>query len=130
MLLKTIARKTLKLKNHKIDKVEQDQDGTIRIYLRRKIGRRLESKCCETKSRVVDYLPRRTWKHVSIWGIKIEIVYAPARVKCTDCGKLTVEKVPWSLGKCRLTVQLISHLTLFAELLPWKQVATLFGVHY
>lgn len=130
MLLKTIARKTLELKNHKIDKIKQVEDGTIRIYLSAKKRRRLKSKCCKKKSHVVDYLPSRSWKHVSIWGIKVTLVYAPARVRCSDCGRLSVEKIPWSLGKCRLTVPLISYLTLFAELLPWKQVAHLFGVHW
>lgn len=130
MLLKTIARKTLELKNHKIDKIEETEDGTIRIYLSAKKRHRQKSDCCETKSRVVDQLPQRTWKHISLWGIKVELVYAPARVRCSGCGRLSVEKIPWNLGKCRLTVPLIMYITIFAELLPWKQVAKLFSVHW
>lgn len=130
MLLKTIAQKTLELKSHKIDTIKQAADGTICIYLSAKKRRKLESICCGKKSPAVDNLPARSWKHVAMWGLPVKLIYAPRRVRCIDCGKLLVEKIPWSLGKCRLTVQLISYLTLFAELLPWKQVAQLFGVHW
>jgi hypothetical protein len=33
MFVKTIARKTLGLKNHKIDKVKETSEGTIEIHI-------------------------------------------------------------------------------------------------
>jgi len=56
------------------------------------------------------------------------IIYQPRRVRC--CGKLIVEKIPWSIGKCRLTIQMIMAIAIMAKLLPWKQVANLFCVHW
>jgi len=66
MLLKTIARKTLELKNHRIDKIVQSDKGEIIIHLQAKKRRRLESSCCHKKARVIDHLPERTWSHV-LW---------------------------------------------------------------
>lgn len=130
MLLKSIARKTLGLKNHRIDTIKRNDKGQIIMHLQAKKRRLLESSCCHEKSRVIDHLPERRWSHVSLWGLKVKLVYGPARVRCSGCGRAVVEAIPWSLGKCRLTVPLIMYITIFAELLPWKQVAALFSVHW
>ena len=130
MLIETIARKTLELNNHRIVKVEHKDGEEITFYLKAKKRRNLESSCCLKKSRVVNCFPMRRWSHVSLWGHKVKLFYSPARVRCKQCGKLVVEAIPWSLGKCRLTVPLIMYITLFSELLPWKQVSRLFSVHW
>ena len=82
ILVKTIARKTLELKNHKIDRVIETADGAVEILISQKKRRTLPSSCCKKKSRVVDVLPSRTWRHVSLWGRKVLIVYSP----CLDSG--------------------------------------------
>jgi transposase len=56
--------------------------------------------------------------------------YAPARVSCERCGAVCVEAVPWSQGKCRLSVGLIWLLAAWTKLLAWDVVARLFGVHW
>ena len=128
MLVKTIARKTLGLKNHKIDKIKETPEGTIEIHISHKKRRLLPCKNCNEKHKVVDKLPERKWQHVSLWGRKVTIIYSPCRVMCR--GKLVVEDIPWSVGKSRISTALVSHLSIFAELLPWKQVAELFHVHW
>lgn len=130
MLLKTIARKTLGLKNHKIDKIKETENGTIQIDISCKKRRRLPSSCCKKPSHVVDALNPRRWNHVSLWGRKVVMVYKPARVRCSRCGKLVVEDIPWSMGKSNLTTPLIAYISIMAELLPWKQVADLFHIHW
>ena len=128
MLVKTIARKTLELNNHKIDKIKENPEGEIKIYISHKKRRLLPCENHDGKYKVVDQLPERRWQHVSLWGREVEIVYSPCRVMCQ--GKLVVEDIPWSRGKIRITVPLISHIGIMAELLPWKQVAELFHVHW
>lgn len=128
MLVKTIARKTLELKNHKIDKIKETPEGTIEIYISHKKRRLLPCNNDEGKYKVVDQLHERRWQHVSLWGREVEIVYSPCRVMCQ--GKLVVEDIPWSRGKIRISAPLISHIGILAELLPWKQVAELFHVHW
>ena len=77
-----------------------------------------------------DRLHVREWKHVALWGIPVKLMYRPARVKCPACGKVRVEDIPWSQGKCRLSNGLIRLLSVWAKLLAWDVVAKLFGVHW
>lgn len=56
--------------------------------------------------------------------------YAPRRVTCPLCSQVRVEAIPWSVGKCRLTVGLIEVLGAWAKLLAWNVVAELLGVHW
>ena len=128
MLVKTIARKTLELKNHKIDKIKETLEGTIEIYISHKKRRLLPCNNDGGKYKVVDQLPERRWQHVSLWGREVVIIYSPCRVMYQ--GKLIVEDIPWSKGKIRITAPLIAHIGIMAELLPWKQVAELFHVHW
>jgi len=99
MLLKTIARKTLELKNHKIDKIKETPEGKIEIYISPKKRLLLPCKNQVGKYKVVDRLPERRWKHVSLWGREVEIIYSPCRV--LSKGKLVVEDIPWSMGRKR-----------------------------
>lgn len=130
MLIKSIVKKTLRLKAHKVDRVSELSDGSIKIELSAIKRRRLESSCCGKKSRVVDKIAARQWKHTRLWGREVLVVYKPSRVRCDDCNRLVVEDIPWSIGKTRLTTYLIMQIVMLAELLPWKQVAELFGVHW
>ena len=66
----------------------------------------------------------------AIMGIPVKLVYAPARVKCRECGNVRVERIPWAQGKCGLSVGLIWLLATWAKLLAWDVVARLFGVHW
>lgn len=96
------------------------------------VWRRKRHPCgtCGTMGRVRDRLKPRRWKHVPMWGIPVTLVFAPARVACATCGKVRVASIPWSQGKCRLSVGLIWLLAAWCKLLPWDQVAKLFGVHW
>ena len=116
MLVKTKARKTLELKNHKIDRIIKTPKGTIEIHISHKKRRLLPCGNDDGKYKVVDQLPERRWQHVSLWGHETELVYSPCRVMCH--GKLVVEDIPWSRGKIRITAPLISHIGIMAELLP------------
>jgi len=60
----------------------------------------------------------------------VTLRYAPARVRCARCGAVCVEAIPWSQGKCRLSVGLIWLLAAWTKLLAWDVVARLFNVHW
>jgi len=129
MLVKSIARKTLGIKDHVIKKVvEEDESLMIHLDLRRR--RKLPCSTCKTPGRVRDRLKPRTWKHVPLWGIAVFLVYAPARVDCHVCGKIRVEDIPFSKGKCRTTTAMQSFLAAWCKLLAWDVVAQQFGVHW
>lgn len=129
MLIKSMIRKTLGVKRHVIQKVEQTEDGLV-VYLDRHQRRLLACSACGTLGKVRDRLQARRWKHVPLWGIPVTLVYSPARVSCTVCDKVRVEDIPWSQGKCRLSVGMIWLLASWCKLLAWDVVAKHFGVHW
>ena len=129
MLVRSIVRETLGIKRHVVTRVSKNgQEITIELD----VWRRKRHPCgtCGTMGRVRDRLKPRRWKHVPMWGIPVTLVFAPARVACATCGKVRVASIPWSQGKCRLSVGLIWLLAAWCKLLPWDQVAKLFGVHW
>lgn len=129
MLVGSIVRETLGIKSHVVKAVEKSETG-LRVILDVRRGRRLACSVCGHQGRVRDRLRPRSWKHVPLWGMPVVLRYAPARVMCRHCGKVKVEAIPWSEGKSRLSKGLIWLLAAWCKLLPWKQVAQLFGVHW
>jgi transposase len=128
MLVRSIVRRTLGIKAHVVTAVEESDAG-LRVRLDVRRGRRLACSVCGRPGRVRDRLRTRSWKHVPLWGIPVTLEYAPARVKCLQCG-VRVEAIPWSEGKSRLSKGFVALLSAWCRLLPWKQVARLFGVHW
>ena len=129
MLISSVVRTTLGVKRHGVKRVVNDEGGfTIDLEVWK--GRRLPCGSCGTLGRVRDRLERCTWRHVLLWGLPVRLRYAPARVQCGKCGKVRVETIPWSQGKCRLSSGLIWTLSSWIKLLPREQVARLFGVHW
>ena len=129
MLVESMVRTTLGIKDHVVKKAEQNDDG-LRIVLEVRRRRRLPCGTCGTRGRVRDRLGLRQWKHVPLWGVPTTLMYSPARVGCRQCGKIRVEAIPWSQGKCRLSVGLIWLLSAWCKLLAWDVVAKLFAVHW
>ena len=129
MLVKSLIRKTINVKRHKVIKVTQTLDG-LEVQLDRKRRRRLPCGQCGTPAQVRDRLRPRRWQHVPLWGIPVTLVYSPARVRCLKCGKICVEDIPWSQGKCRLSQGLIWVLSTLTKLLAWDVVARMFNVHW
>ena len=129
MLVKSLILKTINVKRHKVIKVTQTLDG-LEIHLDRKRRRRLPCGQCGTQAKIRDRLCPRRWQHVPLWGIPVTLVYSPARVSCPKCGKICVEDIPWSQGKCRLSQGLIWVLSTLTKLLAWDVVARMFHVHW
>jgi transposase len=129
MLVESIVRQTLGIKRHVVKAVVQGDEG---IEVQLDIRKRWKQPCgtCGTLARVRDRLKVRRWRHVPMWGIPVTLAFSPARVACGTCGKVRVATMPWSQGKCRLSVGLIWLLAAWCKLLAWDQVATLFGVHW
>ena len=129
MLIESIVKETLQVKDHRVETVRYEGSKLV-VELTAKKRRRLPCSICSTRSRVRDKLRQRAWRHVPLWGIPVELRYAPRRVTCPLCSKVRVEAIPWSVGKCRLTVGLIEVLGAWAKLLAWNVVAQLMGVHW
>jgi len=128
VLIKSLVRETLGVKDHKVMKVSGDISG-LTIFMERKKRRKLTCSCCGGRSWIYDTLKERTWRHVPLWGIPVSIIYRPRRVDCPDCG-VKVEDVPWGMGKGRLTKPFIILLATWARLLSIETVAGLFDVSW
>jgi transposase len=128
MLVENIVRMTLGIKDHRVTRVEL-VGGEVRIGLAAKKGRRLPCSVCGGRCRPRDELKERRWRHVSVWGMPVFLLYRPRRVVCPSHG-IKVERIPWSIGKQRVSQPLITVLAFWARLLPWDQVATLFQVRW
>lgn len=129
MFIESIVKETLGIKKHRVKRIKKIE-GKIIIELDCRKAWRLPCGHCETLGRVRDRLKTREWKHVPLWGIPVCIQYRPARVKCPRCGKVRVEAMPWSQGKCRLSVGFIWLIAAWAKLLPWDVTADKFDVHW
>jgi transposase len=128
VLVESIARKTLGLKDHRVAEVEGDESG-MTIRLEAKMGRLLPCSGCGRECRRRDRLEGRIFRHVPLWGAAVTMFYAPRRVQCPDCG-VRVEKIPWADGKSRLTSAFVVMLATWARLLSWQVVGKLFGVSW
>ncbi|MFH0939101.1 MAG: ISL3 family transposase [Planctomycetota bacterium] len=82
-------------------------------------------KTTENRKSVYDHLEERMFEFVPIWGIPVLLLYAMRRVACTDCG-VRVEKVPWAVGKSRLTIAFACYLAEWGKDMSWSKVAQRF----
>lgn len=128
MLVETIVRKTLSIKRHRVKKVVQE-NGRLAVYLAHDRRFRLVCSSCGLKGPGYDTLPQRRWQHVPLWGIPVDLVYAPRRVECAQCG-IKIEAVSWNHGKSPVSKPLSVVLATWAKLLAWDVVGRLFGFHW
>ncbi len=128
MQVESIVRETLGVKDHRVVEVGRDTDG-LRIRMEVRRGRKVRCGECGRRLWPKDILRERRWRHVSLWGIPVYLVYRPRRVRCPEHG-VRVEGIPWSLGKRRVSVQLVEVISFWARLLPWAEVGKLFGVSW
>ena len=90
--------------------------------------RRYSPRCgrCLEPARYRDTRRPRRFRHVPLWGIAVELRYAPRRVRCPRCDGVHVESMPWVSGTQQMTRALMVTLATWARALPWQQVARLF----
>lgn len=128
MLISSIVRLTLGIKDHRIVSVELISNE-LRIHLAVKKRRKLPCSICGRRCRPKDRIRQRRWRHVSLWGIPVFLHYYPRRVVCPEHG-IKVERIPWSMGKKPISFPLITVLSFWSRLLPWDQVANHFNVSW
>ena len=128
MLIESLVRKTLGVKDHRVVSVEASEGG-LDIVLDRKRLRKLPCSGCGGRSWVYDRLKERKWKHVPLWGIVTTIHYQPRRLRCARCG-IKVERIPWGATKSPLSLPLVIGLATWSKLLAMDVVAQLFQVSW
>ena len=128
MQLKTILNRVLKFKSFVYGAVRwatETEVPTLEVELHRRANSQPVCSCCRRPSPGYDRLPERRFEFIPFWGIKVFLLYAPARVSCPRCG-IKVEMMPWATGKRRLTDPYAWFLSRWAKRLSWKEVAEAF----
>lgn len=119
MLVETVIKRTLGIKAHRVERVEEVACGVLRVWI---VPRRRSRPICSgygRRRKGYDRLPLRRYRHVPFWGIQIELLYRPRQVCCPRCG-IRVERVHWAMGKSSLMTPLVVVLSTFARLLSWQ----------
>jgi len=88
------SHNTLGLKNHRVVKVAEVH-GRVVVWLDRIRRRHLPCSVCGTFDPVKDRLPERSWRHVPLWGIEVELRYRPW---ATQTSRTSSATSPKSLG--------------------------------
>ena len=126
MLIKQLIRETLELQGFRIESVEK-KDSEVLVTIQADLRYHPRCGVCGTSGDYRDTLSERRFRHVPIWGIDVNLVYAPCRVSCSECRGIHVELLPWTAGKKRLTKALAVTIATWARQLTWQQVARQFG---
>ena len=128
MQLKTILNRVQKFKSFVYGAVRW-VDGapipTLEVELQPRVNSRPVCSGCARKRPGYDRLPVRRFEFIPLWGHKVFLLYAPRRVDCPVCG-IRVERMPWVVGKHRLTEAYAWVLAGWAKRLSWQEVAEAF----
>jgi transposase len=128
MQLKTILNRVEPFKSFVYGKarwVEEAWQPTLEVELHARKNSRAICSGCGRPGPGYDRLPERRFEFVPLWGIAVCFVYAMRRVDCGSCG-VTVERVPWAVGKSHLTTSYRWFLARWAKRLSWEEVACIF----
>lgn len=132
MRMETFIRKSLKLKAHRVARVEErEAEQTLVVHVERLRQRRLRcGECGRTASRVAPTRrPERRWRDLAMRDHVVELRYAPYRVWCPHCG-LRVERIPWADKWQRVTHALFRAVATLARKLDWASVAAHFRLNW
>ena len=126
MLVESLVKATVELQGFRVLRVTGDVGG---LAAELAPDGRYAPRCgqCEQRGSYRDTRWVRRFRHVPLWGIPVTLVYAPRRVQCVRCRGVHVEALPWAVGRQRFTRALLVTIATWTRVLPWQQVATLFG---
>ena len=126
MLLESLVKATVELQGFRVLRVTGDVAGLVAELAP---DGRYAPRCgqCDQRGHYRDTWRVRRFRHVPLWGIPVTLVYAPRRVQCRRCEGVHMEVLPWAVGQQRFTRALLVTIATWARVLPWQQVATLFG---
>jgi transposase len=122
VLIETFIRKELKLKVHRITRVEATETHMI-AYVDRLGKRLLRCGLCRRRcAKVHSVRPEREWRDLAMRSKPLVLRYQPRRVKCPRCG-VHVEDFPWAESWARVTRALGRAVAELARALSWQGTA-------
>jgi transposase len=129
VLIETFIRKQLRLKAHRVTKVESSEDRLI-IFIDRMGERLLRCGVCRNRCLHIHSVRReREWQDLSMRQSRLILRYGPRRVECPRCG-VRVEGVPWAEPWARVTRALSNAVAQLARELSWQGTARQYGLNW
>ena len=129
MLIETFIRKQLRLKAHRVTKVECNEESMI-IYIDRQGNRLLRCGVCRQRCRRVHSIRKeRDWRDLSMRKMQLILCYRPRRVQCPRCG-VRVEDFPWAEPWARVTRALANAAAGLTRELSWQGTARHYGLNW
>lgn len=128
MRITTVFRRLLGVTRMFVEAVRFATDGSLAIEVRPTWRLSRCGRCCRRAPRY-DRRPLRRWRHLP-WGrTRVDLLYAPWRVDCGDCG-VRVEQVPWAAAGSRFTHDLEEMAAYLAQVTDRTQVSRLLGISW
>ena len=129
MLIETFIRKQLRLKAHRVTKVESSERSMI-IQIDRLGNRLLRCGVCWKRCRRVHSVRKaRDWRDLSMRKMCLVLRYQPRRVKCPRCG-VRVEGFPWAEPWARVTRALANAVASLTRELSWQGTARHYSLNW
>lgn len=127
MQLKTILNRVYRHPGFVYTSFELTGDKEPRLSVRVEPRGRSRPICsgCNQKGPGYDRLGERHFEFIPLWGVLVFFLYAARRVDCGRCG-VTVEALPWAIGKRPLTKAYVYFLAAWAKRMSWAEVAAVF----
>lgn len=133
MPLKTIFNRVTDYKPFVVAHVELTEDAaaqpTIEITMWARENGLPTCSGCGCRYSGYDTLSQRRFEFIPLWLIPVVLIYSMRRVDYPTCG-VTVERVAWSEGKERLTLEYRWFLAGWARRMSWKEVSECFRVSW
>ena len=129
MLIETFIRKQLRLKAHRVTKVETNEEDMI-IHIDQLGKRSLRCGVCRKPCRRVHSIRNwREWRDLSMRKLRLVLRYQPRRVQCPRCG-VRVEDFPWAEPWARVTRALANATASLTRELSWQGTARHFALNW
>lgn len=98
MLLESLVKTTVELQGFRVVSVTGNLLGLVAELAP---DARFTPRCgsCGGPALYRDTRRARRFRHVPMWGIPVELRYAPRRVSCPRCEGVHVETMPWVSGQ-------------------------------
>jgi transposase len=102
VLLSILTEQLFAAKGWRVIAASRDEERRLVFQLEPTRAAARCSGCGETKHRIHDVKPARTWRHLDAWGLPTLVRAFVRRVRCRHCG-VRIEQVPWARTRSRFT---------------------------
>ena len=92
--------------------------------------RRLTCPACGTRVQGRFSQSQRRWRHLALWGLRVELVGPIRRLRCPRCRKVRTEEVPWARAGSRFTRPFEDVVGLLAQQLNHTAVSQMMGISW